>query len=912
MKLRPTLLLVFILQITTTFAQTGTEVKGFVKDRLNNIPIASVKISDNSNNVSYTRLDGSFKITVTKGSQLLFTHPNYESQTITVSSEVLNVGLISVDAKIQGVDITVKSNTNTEASARFTERISQNLRNVISSQEIDISPDITVANVIRRVSGVSIERNSNGDGQHAIVRGMDKRYNYTLVNGIKIPSPDNKNRYVPLDIFPSELLDRLEVTKALTPNMEGDAIGGVIDMKLKDAPNRFLLNVNVGTGYSQLFLDRPYRSFDYTEVSRNSPNTINGPTYRATEEDFPMSNLIFEDKAAPINQVFGMAVGNRFLDGKLGGIFAMSYQNTFRGANSMFMSTFVNPETNTPYYEILELREFSAQQERSGIHTKWDYRLNKNHKISLYGAAIGLVDRQTRNRVDTILKIGRGQGPGTGRIELRDRSRQQYQNIYNATLQGDHKMGALKVDWSAVYSVAAQDNPDMAQFALLTQVSKDSLGNFTDEPDIIDRDFTRRWINNTDQDLAGYLNSTYTLELGGSNLDISAGGLYRHKERTHDYDAYLFESYPVNQVWSGSPLNHTWKLRNSIGTPRDPLNYDCEENVLGVYGMGLWKKTQWEVLGGVRFENTAFSWITQAPINVKGRTGNIGYSDVLPSVHLKYKFKDRKSQLRSSYFASISRPGFYEVIPYEISEEDFRERGNPFVKRTQAHNYDVRFERFNGALNKLMVGAFYKTINNPIENALVIDGQTIFAQPNNFGTATNFGIELDFAQYFGDFGVRGYYTYTNSSITTTKIVKYRDDSGNLTERQEEQTRPLQGQSAHIFNLSLLYKNSRSGTDVQLSGVYTGQRIRTVSPYKDNDVWQRPFLIIDFSLEQRLSEKLTAYIKVNNVINTPLRADILLPNTFNAEQAPYLDASSSVLVREDFYGQNYFGGIKFKF
>jgi outer membrane receptor for ferrienterochelin and colicin len=139
------------------------------------------------------------------------------------------LALETVSSYILGA-VEVVTNTrlgNTEASARATERNAMNVMNVISAREIEFSPDVTVANVVQRVSGVSLERSSSGDGQHAIVRGMDKRYNYTLVNGIKIPSPDPKNRYVPLDIFPSELLDRLEVTKALTPSMEGDAIGGL-------------------------------------------------------------------------------------------------------------------------------------------------------------------------------------------------------------------------------------------------------------------------------------------------------------------------------------------------------------------------------------------------------------------------------------------------------------------------------------------------------------------------------------------------------------------------------------------------------------------------------------------------------------------------------------------------------------
>ena len=127
-----------------------------------------------------------------------------------------------------------------------------NVVNVMSAKAIELSPDITVANVIQRMSGVTIERNSSGEGQYAILRGMDKRYNYTLVNGVKIPSPDNKNRFVPLDIFPSEMLDRLEVTKSLTANLEGDGIGGAVNLVMKDAPSERQFTVNLSTGYNAM------------------------------------------------------------------------------------------------------------------------------------------------------------------------------------------------------------------------------------------------------------------------------------------------------------------------------------------------------------------------------------------------------------------------------------------------------------------------------------------------------------------------------------------------------------------------------------------------------------------------------------------------------------------------------------
>jgi hypothetical protein len=761
---------------------------------------------------------------------------------------------------------------------------------------------------------VSLERNNNGDGQYAIVRGMDKRYNYTLVNGIKIPSPEAKNRYVPLDIFPSDLLDRLEVSKALTPNMEGDAIGGVIDMKMKQAPNNYVLSVNIGTGFNQLFNERPFRTFDNSTVSAESPHQQFGKDYRAKTADFSRNNMVFSDRnqgQLPLNQIFGLAIGNRFLQGRLGVLVAGSYQNTYRGANSMLMTTFIDQEKNTPYYEILQLREFSVQQERAGAHTRIDYQFNPRHSLNLYAGYINLTDREVRYRIDTIMKIGRGQGPGTGRVEIRERSRQQFRNVYNTTLQGNHQLRSdLKLDWSAVYSLATNNDPDMTELQWLTGVTRDSSGKYNVEPLIYNRDFSRRWTSNSDQDLAGYLNIKKTTKIGGYTTEISAGGMYRHKSRENTFQTYLFRTSPINQVYTGNINDYSFNLFNTLGTPNDPLNYYCQENVLGLYGMANTTVGRLNILGGFRYESTGFSWETQAPQTVKGRVGSIKYADLLPSLHFKYS-PDKNQNIRATYFSSISRPNFYEVIPYEINEEDFRERGNPQLKHTEGRNVDFRYENFFNTLDKFMGGLFFKRIINPIESALIIDGQTVVLQPFNFGSATNYGLELDFVKYVKRFGVRAFYTFTDSRITTTKIVRFRDNQGNLTSRNEYQTRPLQGQSKHISNVSFLYKNPKKGTDMQLAMVYTGSRIISVSPYLDNDIWQRAFVQLDFSAEQRIMKDFVAYIKVNNILNTPFRADIRLPNTFNPEQAPYFDASQSVKVREDFYMQTFLFGIKYK-
>lgn len=908
--------LIGLLFITTvSFSQVFT-ISGNIVDEGSNLPMTGAKIIlEGTSYRAVAGLDGSFVIKkVEKGIYtMVVDYMEYEShrQEISVTENAsFLVALLPESTELETVDIIATRSQDSEASARASEKDAMNVINVISSKEIEVSPDITVANVVQRVSGVSLERNNNGDGQNAIVRGMDKRYNYTLVNGVKIPSPDPRNRYVPLDIFPSDLLDRLEVTKALTPNMEGDAIGGVMDMKMKNAPNNFILTANAGTGYSQMFINDKFRAFDRSTTAINSPRITNGSDYASSVDDFPLENIDFQEVQPMTNQIYNLSVGNRFLNNKLGVLVAGSYQNTFRGANSQFMSTFVNQDDNTPFFEIIQDRTFYVQQVRSGVHTKLDYSFNKNHKIDLYAAMVNLNDFETRRRVDTVLLIGRGQGPGTGRIEIRERSRQRYQKIYNATLQGTHKFGKqLEADWSAVYSLATNDDPDMAELKWITAITKNNEGEFIQDPIMYDTDYKRRWINNTDQDYAGYGNIKYSPKFVGLPLDLLAGGMIRLKNRTSVYDEYRLRTSPLFQEWSGSPFDATWNLFNTIGTPTDPLNYDVLENVMAGYGMFKLDLNKLHIMGGVRVENTFFEWESQAPPQVDGRTGRISYMDILPSIHFKY-MPTKKQNIRASYFSSISRPSFFEVIPYEINEEDFRERGNPFLSRTKADNFDIRYERFSNVLDKIMVGAFYKRIVDPIERSLFIQGQAVFMRSNNFGTAQNMGFEFDFTKYIREFGVRFFYTYTNSEITTSKLVRFRDEEGNLSSREEDQTRPLQGQSAHISNLSFLYKNQKSGTDVQLSTVYTGRRIISVSPYKDNDIWQRAFVQMDLSIEQRISPGIVAYIKINNLLNSPMRADILLENTFNAHQQEYMVHDNGIMVREDFYWQTYLVGLKF--
>ncbi len=147
---------------------------------------------------------------------------------------------------------------------------------------------------------------------------MDKRYNITLVNGVKISSPNNKQRYIPLNIFPSELLDRLEVSKTRNAAIEGDATGGAVNMIMKDAPSRFSLKANFATGYNAMFFDRQFAGFDNNNIIKTSPYEQYGNSYSATIADLGNAVLAPQYKQALPNVIAGVSVGGRLLKNKLG------------------------------------------------------------------------------------------------------------------------------------------------------------------------------------------------------------------------------------------------------------------------------------------------------------------------------------------------------------------------------------------------------------------------------------------------------------------------------------------------------------------------------------------------------------------------------------------------------------------
>ncbi len=817
-----------------------------------------------------------------------------------------------------------------EMQARNLEKNAPNTLNVISKRAIELSPDITVANIVQRVSGLSIERNANGDPQHAIVRGMDKRYNYTLVNGVKIPSPDNKNRYIPLDIFPAQLLERLEVSKSLTAGMEGDAIGGAVNLVMKDAPEEFLIEGDLQLGYNQINFDRGFYGYDRSGVNRLSPYEQYGSGYFAEVSDFPTSSMVFENAKKETGRNWPMfqmpdvlgslTAGSRFFGNRFGVMLGGSFQNSFRGVDSNWYRVGMdNFGSGRPTLQTLQERKSSTQQQRYAIHSKMDFIFNKDHKIDLYLGNYQLNDFRVRDMLDTNVE-GRNFSleNGNGILTYITRYTTRFQNIRTANLSGEHQLGAnFRVHWSGVGSIAGSESPDDGIFK-----RNGELANFEELPQNIERRNYRRWENNTDTDLTGYVNAYYTPQDVNVLEEISFGGMYRDRKRDSFFNRYIFDpispAFQIQGIHWESYEDVNWDLLNPRGGVSDPLNFDSYENISAAFINTKWIKWDTEFNIGVRVEHTLQGYELRVAQQSVNSDSSQNYIDVLPSLGVIYRISE-KMNLRASYYKALARPGFHEIVPYRMSEDDgFDESGNPALNRVRANNYDVRWEFFPSRTEQLLVGTFVKDIRDPIEYTLVRDRVTsgpLSLRPNNFGNAFNWGVEADFIKYFNKFGIRMNYTYTNSTITTTKINQRRenpeDESSQLVQVPENQSRPLQGQADHIGNLSLMYKNQLSGTDMQLAVVYTGERIEFVSPFLDNDHWSKPITQLDFSFDQKIGNHFTLFARVNNILDAPYELFIKSPLAREEARFPYQGNSDETTVRVDRFGQSYRLGLRFK-
>jgi len=925
--------LTFVIILLNYYQYTaGGKIKGRVLDKeTGEVLVGATLYIKELNKGVLSGLDGTFLINnLPEGRyNLLCSFLGYNKQEkliiIKDSSTIVNdFYLVPVSSEIDQVVVTANSLKNTEIGAKLSEQKSNQIINVLSARTIELYPDINLAGILQRMSGVVLDRSSSiSTGKYTLLRGMDMRYNYTLVNGIKIPSTHHKHRYVSMDLFPSDMIDKVEVIKSVTPDMESDAIAGAVNLVMKNS-EKTSLRTNLAIGYNTFFYDNSFKTFNTNAINIKSPYERNGYGYMAKPSDFNTENLKIKEISHPLNYLGSITIARRHFNKKLGYTLTGSLQKLFNTESTLYFSDELSRDgLNLPILKEMQERLYYEKRSNIGLHGLVDYKLTGKSNIQAYAFYI-LSDRaQIREVQNTNLMVSYEPDKGNLTRSHSSRFRFNSQSLFSITLQATHNVFEnFKIQWSLAHANAINRTPEEA-----TVIYYNSLYNYEVKNQFVDFDGSSRiWRRNLDKDFSVYINLDYVPENILNNTNFKIGGMYRIKDRNSFYNKYVLKAIVDVNYNDSSYISYysekgvhwntfdqiQWQVYNPRGTIAVGENYDATEEVYAVYFMFKSNFGKINFTSGIRLENIYQGYKMRYPIGESDPVGSKNYLELLPSFNCKYLINS-KNNIKISYYKAINKPGFHEIVPYIDSSEEPNSAGNKSLKHAVADNIDFRIENFSNGIDQIMISFFYKHIRNPIEFAFEKYrnvSQNIVFMPVNSEKAINYGVEIDFVKFVREWGVRANYTNTQSSITTNKLSRIKDDNGNDSTIYVKQTRPLYGQAENVANVSLLYKGIKNGINAQMSMSYIGDRIYSISRFIDNDMWQKGFWQIDMSVEKNFKKGFSIYFKTNNLISTHTIVYIRKINPINYD-VPYQN-DKYTLIRDEYSKPAFLFGIKFKY
>ncbi len=927
--------------LSQLMAQSGN-IRGTISD--NNgiyIPGATVYISSLNKGV-VSDLDGKFTLlNVDEGTYTLeFSFLGYatlqEEVTVTAGETTsLNIVLSSANMELDEVQVTAYG-LGGDAKALNAQKSNINITNVVSTDQIGRFPDANIGDAVKRIPGITMQVDQ-GEARDVIVRGLSPQLNSVTLNGSRIPSAEGDNRRIQMDLIPADMIQTVEVNKAVTPDMDGDAIGGSINLVTRTAPQGFRLSATAGSGL----------------------NFITGqPVLNGT--------LILGDRTK--DGKFGWMVTGTIMDTEFGSDnVEAEWNNEFAYTN--LTGDEVELDVN-PFTDVFEQRTYLIQRIRRSFATNFDYQFDANNSIyfkSLYswrddrenryvfegeildaediGIGDFLLNNNTPVRFPAEIKRETKGGINSDRNKNR---RLEDQRMQNYTLGGDHLMGSVKIDWMASYAKASEERLDerYAVFATEYRINNDNsdpeFPNWTSvsaSDEALDNfeldELTNENQYTEEEDINLFLNIEVPADLTGNGGYVKFGGRGRLKDKFRDNNFFEFtdqfedsfatlddvpltdqtdpdnlvgEQYVAGQFpapeWLGG-LNLPDSAGESVPDEFLRDNFNVTEDVWAGYLMTEQNLSdKFSVLAGVRVENTQISATGNDILDEEEVVGEItresSYTNVLPSVHLKYNITPN-TIVRAAWTNTLARPNYVDLTPFrdivEGDEEIFI--GNPDLDPTTSMNFDLNIEHYFQNVGLISAGGFYKDINDfiyvfqsEVENDALGAGTTGFEvfQPLNGDNASITGFEVAFQRQldFLPWVFENLSLYLNYTYLSSDASGIRNEDGD-----ERQDLDLPNTAPNMFNGSLGYADDR--LSLRLSANYSDAYIDEIGGNAFEDRYYDEQFFLDFNASFAFTPELRLYVDVLNLTDQPLR---------------FFQGVSERTMQAEYYGRKLMFGIKY--
>jgi len=898
----------------------GQVIKSSVQSTSGKLPGASIVALSFKGNTS-SDLQGDFTLTASDTGMvsLQISYIGYQTRTVDIRlkrgiNEISPIELAAGDGSALAEVIVSGTMAPSQAKALNIKKQAVAIMDVLAADAIGKLPDRNAAEAVQRMQGVAVAKN-HGEADVATVRGTPFAWTSVLFNGSRLPSPNIMgNRSMPLDAIPSEIIQYVQVAKAITPDMEGDAIGGSINFVTRTSPSKRILSVSGAGGYNTF--------------SKNG--TYNG-------------SLVY---------------GDRFLNDRLGLILSAATWARQWGSDAFDVSYntgLANDRQKNSIGSVM-LKRYIGERQTNGISLGSDYKIAPGHTVFL---------RAMFNKFDDIRPVYEAY------VDY-NRSRFQYNNryshyqtaIYGAEIGGEHQLSRIvKADWGvsdhkSKYFLETPPANERKGLPIATfhQSIKSGFNNLSNDglrywgfdspngmggdpmnfdPGIKDANevldpgklnltqLVITQLDNSERDRVAQLNFHVT---ASPALKLKVGGKYRRKDRDNffgsnfvylpgaalgvenapplrslssletksfprgvsffgrlngNYDSFKLDPLTKNQILD--VFSPQFMQANGFIDKTDPMSaasiYTAEETVSSGYVMTDYDfSDRLKLVIGLRneFTRTKLYGKRVEPQETGNQLVNSeienNYNALLPMVHLKYKLS-QDANLRGAYTRTFVRPNFGDMTPgtsIDVSSTPATiSQGNPELRPTFSNNFDLMGEYFFQHIGILTGGLFYKNISDVIFTDIsmqTINGREYrVSQAQNLNAAKIFGLELginrrfDFLQgFWKNFGVEFNYSYVDSETEVPRV--------GAAELSYDKT-ALPNQSKHLFNAILFYEGK--GLMVRLAGNYRGKSIETIDQklgpqfYK----WIDNNFTLDATATVSLSARVKAFLELNNLTNS---------------------------------------------
>lgn len=824
---------------------TGT-ISGTIKDPSGAVLQGARIVLKPTGTTAVSNASGAFSIRdLTPGSYLVtisYVGFGDSSQTVVISAGQivpLNATLTIGGSRQQ---VEVSANLTGDAAAINEQRTSENILNVQSDVEIRSLPNANIADALGRMPGVTLQRNE-GEGQYVQIRGTEPRLSNTTIDGVIVPGPDPEVRQVDLDTIPADLVGSVAINKTLSANQDGDAIGGSVDLRIKqavsDSPTlavsgifghtpiangRQVSTINSSAGFrfgprsdagaKKLGLELGY-SYDVNErgiddvepspdLDENGNKTIDSMNiqqylYDRTRYGFAGA---LDYEVAPGSDLYAHGLFSNFRD--YGQKYAYGLQN---GSKSKYSTSIRRPN--------LQIADLAMGGNHMFEHSFLKYQVAVSH--SRFGGAAGNPGAGFKGNSATNDCSYNPASPGT-----------EFRPQFSCSVLGDPAVTLSNYALQTIDLTSGQ----------ATQLNLQGNGSYGRNYHLGTHASAVEFGVQLRNEHKGQ--DAYSPEYD-SNLGTLASAYLGSFTNPHFYGG----TYPMAQVTSfeaitadlaKNPENFTLDP-NASHEQSDAANYNLQERVTAGYIMNtLQLGSRFHLQTGLRIEATATSntgyIVTTNPDGTWGGTtpqhGSSSYINPLPSVQLRYNI-DSNSDIRAVYGRGISRPDPYQLVPYVVytvngapAGNNLIQLGNPALVAEHANDFDLLYEHYLPNIGMLEGGYFYKQITKPIylqQYLVPASGSPLSSNPNYVGALAQQevngdhayvqGLEVTYQQhlkflpgYLGNARINANFTYTNSK------------NYNLAGRTD--TPQLVGQAPYSWNIGPSYATKRALISIGVS------------------------------------------------------------------------------------------------